>query len=101
MPPVGRLFLAIKPSREAAVVSEPVGLGKPVPRALVIMLLAAAASVAIIGLRQLGWLIGPVFLALVIVILVNPLHRTLRRRGAPKIGHCCCFCRPFTGFSLG
>ncbi len=65
--------------------SEPVGIGKPLPRALVIMLLAAATSVATIGLRQLGWLIGPVFLALVIVILVNPLHRTLRRRGAPKI----------------
>jgi len=65
--------------------SEAMGTAKPLPRALVIMLLAAASIVAIIGLRQLGWLIGPVFLALVIVILVNPLHRTLRRRGVPKI----------------
>jgi hypothetical protein len=34
VPPVGRLFLAIKQSREAAGVREPVGIGKPLPHTL-------------------------------------------------------------------
>lgn len=35
------------------------------------------------GLRELGWLVGPAFLALVIVVLVHPLHTWLRSRRVP------------------
>lgn len=53
------------------------------PRALVILLGAAAATLAVLGLREISWLAGPVLLALVIVLLVHPVHTALRRRGVP------------------
>jgi len=43
-----------------------------------------AAIFALIGLRQLSWLVAPVFLAMVIVVLVHPLHGWLRRRHVPS-----------------
>jgi predicted PurR-regulated permease PerM len=52
----------------------------PLPRALTILLGLAAAIVVILGARELAWLIGPVFLALVIVLLVHPLHTWLRHK---------------------
>ena len=55
------------------------------PRALAILVGVAAAVVAVLGLREVGWLVGPVFLALVIVLLVHPLHTYLRRRGVPAV----------------
>jgi AI-2 transport protein TqsA len=45
---------------------------------------AAAALGTILGLRQLGWLIGVVFLALLLAILVHPVHGWLRGHGVPK-----------------
>ncbi len=56
----------------------------PLPRALTILLGLAAAVVVILGARELAWLIGPVFLALVIVLLVHPLHTWLRRKAVPE-----------------
>jgi AI-2 transport protein TqsA len=56
----------------------------PLPRALTILLGLAAAVVAIMGARELAWLIGPVFLALVIVLLVHPLHTWLRHKKVPE-----------------
>ena len=56
----------------------------PLPRALTILLGLAAAMVIILGARELAWLIGPVFLALVIVLLVHPLHTWLRRKNLPE-----------------
>ena len=53
------------------------------PRALVLLVGAAAAVGVTLGSRQLGWFIGPVVLALVIVILVHPVHGWLIRRGLP------------------
>lgn len=58
--------------------------GSPLPRALTILLGLAAAVVAIMGARELSWLIGPVFLALVIVLLVHPLHTWLRHKKVPE-----------------
>jgi predicted PurR-regulated permease PerM len=43
-----------------------------------------AAIFALIGLRQLSWLVAPVFLAMVIVVLVHPLHGWLRLRHVPS-----------------
>jgi AI-2 transport protein TqsA len=54
------------------------------PRALIILLGLAAAMVVILGARELAWLIGPVFLALVIVLLVHPLHTWLRHKKVPE-----------------
>ena len=54
------------------------------PRALTILLGLAAAMVVILGARELAWLIGPVFLALVIVLLVHPLHTWLRHKSVPE-----------------
>lgn len=56
----------------------------PLPRALTIMLGLAAAVVVVLGARELAWLIGPVFLALVIVLLVHPLHTWLRHKKVPE-----------------
>ena len=62
-----------------------VGGGSPrLPRALSLLLGGAAAMVIIAGLRELAFLIGPVFLALVIVLLVHPLHDRVLRRRVPK-----------------
>ena len=54
------------------------------PRALTLLLGGAATAIVIAGLRELAFLIGPVFLALVIVLLIHPLHDRMRRRGVPK-----------------
>jgi predicted PurR-regulated permease PerM len=57
--------------------------GVILPRTLVILLELAAAVVVVAGIRSASWLIGPVFLALVIVITVHPLTARLRARGLP------------------
>jgi AI-2 transport protein TqsA len=62
------------------------GGGEPrLPRALTLLLGGAAAVIVIAGLRELAFLIGPVFLALVIVMLVHPLHNRMLRRGVAKV----------------
>lgn len=53
------------------------------PRGLVILLGTASAVVVVAGIRAAAWLIAPTLLALVIVIVVSPVHRWLRRRGLP------------------
>ncbi|WP_307796237.1 AI-2E family transporter [Amycolatopsis sp. 195334CR] len=55
----------------------------PLPRGLVVLLGAASAVVVVAGLRAAAWLVAPVLLALVMVIVVSPVHRWLRRRGLP------------------
>lgn len=54
------------------------------PRALVLLLGAAAAVVVAAGLQAAAWLVGPVFLALVIVITLQPLHGLMLRLGLPS-----------------
>jgi AI-2 transport protein TqsA len=49
----------------------------------VILLGAAAAVVIIAGVQAVAWLIGPAFMALVIVIAVAPVADWMRRRGWP------------------
>ena len=53
------------------------------PRAVVILLGLAAATVTVAGMRTLAWLLAPVLLALVIVIAVAPVAQSLRRRRFP------------------
>src|SRR4051794_24668249 len=53
------------------------------PRALVVLIGLAAATVVIAGMRAAGDLLGPVLLALVLTILAHPLRRWLDR-GLPS-----------------
>jgi AI-2 transport protein TqsA len=53
------------------------------PRAIVVLVGAAAAIVVAAGLQATAWLIGPGFLALVIVIVISPVERRLRGLGLP------------------
>lgn len=53
------------------------------PRALVILVGTAAVVVTVAGIRTVAWLVTPVLLALVIVIVISPAHRWLRRVGLP------------------
>lgn len=58
--------------------------GRPVlPRGLVVLGTLAAAMVVIGGLRVGASLVGPVFLALVLTIVVHPMRRWLQRLGLP------------------
>ncbi len=53
------------------------------PRGLVILLGAAATVVVFVGVQAIAWLIGPTFLALIIVIAVTPVQRWLQSKGWP------------------
>ncbi|TWD80069.1 putative PurR-regulated permease PerM [Kribbella amoyensis] len=55
-----------------------------VPRGLVVLGTFAAAVVVIAGLRSAAGLVGPVFLALVLTIVVHPVRGWLRRLKLPN-----------------
>lgn len=54
------------------------------PRGLIILLGLAAGVIAAAGVQAMAWLVGPMFLALTIVICVSPLQVWLRRHGFPR-----------------
>ncbi|MGV9295737.1 AI-2E family transporter [Amycolatopsis sp. NPDC003676] len=56
----------------------------PLPRALVVLLGAAAATVVLAGVQAIAWLVAPVFLALVVVITLDPVRTWLRGKGLPR-----------------
>lgn len=53
------------------------------PRGLIVVLGGTGILVGVLALRQFAEIIGPVLLALVLVVGVHPLTGFLRRRGAP------------------
>jgi predicted PurR-regulated permease PerM len=53
------------------------------PRALVILVGLASAVVVVAGVQATAWLIGPAFMALIVVIAVSPVHGWLRSHGWP------------------
>jgi predicted PurR-regulated permease PerM len=53
------------------------------PRGLIILLGLASLVVVLAGARSIAWLIGPVFLALILVIALAPVQTWMRRRGWP------------------
>jgi len=55
-----------------------------VPRGLIIMLGLASIVVAVAGMRAIPNIIGPIFLALVLTITVNPIRWWLIGRGASR-----------------
>ena len=72
---------AVAPPAEPAAVMPATG---GLPRWLIVLIGFAAATVAIAGLRSIAWLVGPVFLALVVVIALSPVQTRLRRAGVPR-----------------
>src|SRR3954453_11058736 len=57
--------------------------GPVLPRAMVMLVGAGAAVLVLAGLRAVAWLIGPAFLALMIVIALSPVQSWLRRHNWP------------------
>ncbi|GAA4735253.1 AI-2E family transporter [Actinomycetospora chibensis] len=57
--------------------------GAALPRGVVILLGAAAVVVTVAGLFWVSWLIGPLLLALVIVVAVYPIKTWLQGKGWP------------------
>lgn len=62
---------------------EPDRAAPGLPRAVTLLVVAAAIVVVVAGMRAAAWLLGPVFLAMVIVIAASPFPRWLRRKGVP------------------
>jgi predicted PurR-regulated permease PerM len=54
-----------------------------IPRALMLLLGAAAIVITTAGLQLGAWLVAPILLALVIVIAVSPIQGWMRRHGLP------------------
>jgi predicted PurR-regulated permease PerM len=54
-----------------------------VPRALILLVGAASMVVVLAGAQATAWLLGPAFMALIIVIAVSPVQGWLRRHGWP------------------
>jgi predicted PurR-regulated permease PerM len=54
-----------------------------IPRGLRVLLGAAAATVVLAGLRAIGDIVAPVFLALVLTVLVYPVRAWMRDRRVP------------------
>jgi predicted PurR-regulated permease PerM len=85
----------VAPSTPAAAIETPGGPDDPpgpvrpterynVPRGLIILLGLASIVVAVAGMRAIPNIIGPVFLALVLTITVNPIRWWLIGRGASR-----------------
>jgi AI-2 transport protein TqsA len=55
-----------------------------IPRGLLILVGMATATIAVFGMKAIAGIITPSFLALVLVICVQPLRRWLIRKGMPK-----------------
>ncbi|MFI6428832.1 AI-2E family transporter [Rhodococcus oryzae] len=73
-------------SRAVATAPAPLSPVPPstLPRGLIVLLGLAGAVVAIAGTKAFAGIIGPVFLALMLVVGVQPLGDWLQRKGAPK-----------------
>ena len=69
---------------ESVMPATPVPPATGLPRTVVVALGGAGAVVTIAGIRSLDWMIGPVFLALMLVVAVAPAQSWLLRRGTPR-----------------
>lgn len=54
-----------------------------IPRGLIVLLVAAATVVAVTGARAFSGVLGPVFLALMLAIAVQPIQQRMQRSGRP------------------
>lgn len=62
---------------------DPQGEAAGLPRGLLVLLTIAAGIVAVAGLRAFAGTVGPMFLAVVVVVVMFPIQGALTRRGAP------------------
>jgi predicted PurR-regulated permease PerM len=69
---------------EVEVLPSPPRAGYSLPRGLIIVLGLAAAVVVAAGIHAIPNILGPIFMAVVLVVTVDPLRSGLIRRGAPK-----------------
>lgn len=74
---------AVAPDGPAPLATAPIQAAG-MPRWLLLLLGPAAATVAVAGLREIAWLVAPVFLALVVVVAMAPVQGWLRRIGTPR-----------------
>ncbi|HYN72357.1 MAG TPA: AI-2E family transporter, partial [Nakamurella sp.] len=65
-------------------IAQPAGSGYQLPRALIIMLGLATAVVVAAGIHQVPGILGPVFLAIVLTVTVDPIRGWMLRKGAPR-----------------
>jgi len=82
IPPVA--VPAPQPEETAPAPAAPAPQTAGMPRWLLLLVGPAAATIAVAGLREIAWLVGPVFLALVVVVAMAPVQGWLRRIGAPR-----------------
>ena len=61
----------------------PAGVGA-LPRAVAVVVFLAATVMVAAGVAAAAWLVGPVFLSLVLVIMVYPLFGRMLRAGWPR-----------------
>ncbi|WP_280399612.1 AI-2E family transporter [Nocardia carnea] len=54
-----------------------------IPRGLIVLLVAAATVVAVTGAKAFSGVLGPVFLALMLAIAVQPIQQWMQRSGRP------------------
>lgn len=54
------------------------------PRGVLILVGMASATIAVVGLRTISGILGPVLLALVLSIAASPIRAWASRRGAPR-----------------
>nr|WP_226435610.1 AI-2E family transporter [Rhodococcus yananensis] len=69
--------------RSQAVSEPPTRIAWSIPRGLIVLLAAAAAVAAVVGIKALAGIIGPVFLALMLTISMHPIQARVERRGLP------------------
>ncbi|WP_067690891.1 AI-2E family transporter [Nocardia jejuensis] len=55
-----------------------------IPRGLIVLLASASAVVSIAGIKVFAAIVGPVFLALMLTVAVQPIQSWTRRRGWPS-----------------
>ncbi|MBL1075959.1 AI-2E family transporter [Nocardia sp. 2] len=67
--------------RPTAPVTEPAPW--TIPRGLIVLLAAAAGVVAIAGMKLSAGMLGPIFLALMLTVAVQPIQSWAQRRGLP------------------
>lgn len=78
---------AVPAESRAASVAAPLEEPAPrvlLPRGLVVVLGAAGLVIAVAGMREIGWMLGPMFLALMLVIAVSPVQTWMLRHGVPR-----------------
>lgn len=85
IPPVGAPVGApVPPAPPVGASGGPASRSGPLPRGLLIVLTVAGIVVIAGGMRAVPGILAPVFLALVLTVLVDPLRVLLRRKGVPR-----------------